>query len=543
MHEVAFGNCERELMLRHVRKRNENMKTRIIVIGFIGMLSVGIIGYLYWQSEPRLIFTTEPAQIEAERQIDTLKGEVLISGTSHGTMQLFKKNVPYGLPFELKDSSYYLMLEEEMRLVYPAKAALTFTTVNQMNWSGTVLPGIYHQKLNDLEEGNYLIQTSGKRTQIQVMRKNYAAHTFDIHREQKQLLQVPEDAVVQINTLGTVTTEKVAESNAKERLFIPTAYDDIDVLHPSVVRFEEEWNGYRYWMAATPYLDGDNLVENPHLYASNDLLQWVIPEGVTNPVDEKPGKPEDKRVYNSDTHLIYHPELKRLELYYREYNGHRKESILLRRVSTNGMEWSEEEQLATYPHLFLSPVIIWQEGRYHLWYINNSFEVIYTEFDRSFQPLSKETVIDIAFDEEGYFPWHFDLQVEEDGKLGMLVSAFYRPKKYTTHEHWLPKQTNVLFYGKATTWNGFEPLTRVMSPTTGTTEWDSKGLYRSAYIQENGQYIVFYSGVGQGKPGLNGNRGVSLSFGREMQHLTGINFSKLTPFYSIMKHQTTKKEE
>ncbi len=54
--------------------------------------------------------------------------------------------------------------------------------------------------------------------------------------------------------------------------------------HPSVIDMGEEWNGFRYWMAYSPYPNADGGEENPCIGASNDMLHWKTPNGLYNPI-------------------------------------------------------------------------------------------------------------------------------------------------------------------------------------------------------------------------------------------------------------------
>lgn len=104
--------------------------------------------------------------------------------------------------------------------------------------------------------------------------------------------------------------------------------------HPSVVRFRTPWNGFKFWMAMTPY--ADTTQENPCIYASNDGINWVVPSGVTNPLYPAPdGTPTN---YNSDTNLIYDKAQNKLIMYYREFltTG----VTIYRTESTNGVNWA-----------------------------------------------------------------------------------------------------------------------------------------------------------------------------------------------------------
>lgn len=95
---------------------------------------------------------------------------------------------------------------------------------------------------------------------------------------------------------GSSATGKVME--------IPTYDYNLDVTHFSVVDYGpgNTWNGYRYWMAFTPYPDATR--ENPSILRSSDGLTWAVPAGVINPVWSAADAVSAGYAYNSDTHLI-----------------------------------------------------------------------------------------------------------------------------------------------------------------------------------------------------------------------------------------------
>ena len=74
-----------------------------------------------------------------------------------------------------------------------------------------------------------------------------------------------------------------------------------------VLNFEKPWNGYRYWMAYTPYPGADQRKENPHVCVSNDRIHWKPFEGEGKAVSLDPLTPfeDPDKQYNSDTHLVY----------------------------------------------------------------------------------------------------------------------------------------------------------------------------------------------------------------------------------------------
>lgn len=58
--------------------------------------------------------------------------------------------------------------------------------------------------------------------------------------------------------------------------------------HPSVLYFPDSWNGYKYWMAETPYSPKcqpyRDRNECPSIHVSQDGVNWLVPDGLTNPI-------------------------------------------------------------------------------------------------------------------------------------------------------------------------------------------------------------------------------------------------------------------
>src|SRR5436190_6416072 len=98
-------------------------------------------------------------------------------------------------------------------------------------------------------------------------------------------------------------------------LAIPTYERSGEGIHPDVVHFPSPWHGWEYWMAFTPYPNGNEAAENPSILASHDGLNWLVPDGLTNPLVPPilVGK-----AFNSDPDLLYSPLSNRLVLLYRE---------------------------------------------------------------------------------------------------------------------------------------------------------------------------------------------------------------------------------
>ncbi|APB31291.1 hypothetical protein [Vagococcus teuberi] len=123
----------------------------------------------------------------------------------------------------------------------------------------------------------------------------------------KQYIQLKKGTIDHSNVV-TYNGQKIrTEANATERLTLPSVYGSIEATHPSVVALDKPLDGYKYWMAVTPYPKGKAIYENPHVFKSNDLVSWIPNEA--NPLDEpKSEKFNDNNTpmqYDSDTHIIY----------------------------------------------------------------------------------------------------------------------------------------------------------------------------------------------------------------------------------------------
>lgn len=111
--------------------------------------------------------------------------------------------------------------------------------------------------------------------------------------------------------------------------------------HPSVLHLNVPWNGYSYWMAITPYPNTDNQFENPHIFCSNDGVNWKEPAGITNPIEPCPDS-----AYNSDVNLMLDNNM--LYCYFR-MNGTLSGRAMYVLKSNDGVHWSPKELVCTWP--------------------------------------------------------------------------------------------------------------------------------------------------------------------------------------------------
>lgn len=129
----------------------------------------------------------------------------------------------------------------------------------------------------------------------------------------------------------------------RRKLSLPNPYSAVgaDLVHPSVVFVPEAWNGWRYWIAYTPYPTADSQYENPCIAVSQDGETWTTPSGLTNPLISKP-----TGGYNADTHLVLSPDGRTMYLAYRERlaGATNKVNVI---ESADGVTWSSPRTILT----------------------------------------------------------------------------------------------------------------------------------------------------------------------------------------------------
>jgi hypothetical protein len=132
-------------------------------------------------------------------------------------------------------------------------------------------------------------------------------------------------------------------------LNIPSPYFDgtdesRSVVHPSTVVIPNKLNGYKYWLALTPYPSSDSARENPCVFCSNDLDSWIVPPGAVNPIVDKPTTgPTD---YNADVHLYWHTDGYLYLMYRRRLTSSSTNQLMCMR-SNDGKTWSAPAVLLT----------------------------------------------------------------------------------------------------------------------------------------------------------------------------------------------------
>lgn len=127
----------------------------------------------------------------------------------------------------------------------------------------------------------------------------------------------------------------------ESRNVIPTPDGSGATIHPSVYDFGAPWNGYRWWMANTPYPDNDVSEENPCIWGSNDRVNWTEPAPGINPLAGDPATPEMPGAFHSDTELEYEPTTGTLWMFWRLAPSQPADWIdLYAASSTDGATWT-----------------------------------------------------------------------------------------------------------------------------------------------------------------------------------------------------------
>lgn len=261
-------------------------------------------------------------------------------------------------------------------------------------------------------------------------------------------------------------------------------------VHPKVLYFPDSLFGHPYWMAYSPYPKGNPKYENPCVAFSNDGKTW---QNITsNPLDVPLNT--NKR-YNSDPHLLYNPEKKTLELWFRYADELSKEEIIYRMTSSDGQSWTPKEQLLQNSDtrncaLYLSPAVYYDERKYHIWAVcTNPYSIKYYEsnngndwqYIRSFR-------LEYQYNGQVFHPWHIDV-IHCDGLYRMTIMV----KENS------PGNTWCLFYSESEDNEHWSTPAIMLLPRAD--YWD-KQLYRSSLVRNDHGYSLYYSARNGSKYGI-----------------------------------------
>ncbi|MGO2411590.1 hypothetical protein ACTXIU_13375 [Glutamicibacter arilaitensis] len=208
------------------------------------------------------------------------------------------------------------------------------------------------------------------------------------------------------------------------RIVLPTHQPistDGQVVHPSVIRVQGGWGGYKYWMAYTPYESGNDAYEDPCVVASNDGTHWELPAGIPFPLDDGPGGAK----YNSDTNLAIANGVLYCFWRYLDTTATGAEEMLYFRSSTDGVNWTPK-QLAHVSAIgtlrILAPSFEYFNGKWHLWGVDlnqANRPLVYRTADELGGAWSTPVNCNIPV-EDNYSPWHVTVKRVGDQFVGLM---------------------------------------------------------------------------------------------------------------------------
>ncbi len=159
-------------------------------------------------------------------------------------------------------------------------------------------------------------------------------------------------------------------SNATTYLSIPTYDGSNQLTNPDVAYVSSGWNGYKYWMAMTPYPNGNEAYSNPSVVASNDGLSWTVPTGLTNPLVAKP-----TGGFNNDPALVLVGSTMRMyfgQTFDSQHGANSNYHTDVRLMtSTNGTSWTSPQTVLTLANYVMSSTVIYDGSMYYLWYVTS----------------------------------------------------------------------------------------------------------------------------------------------------------------------------
>jgi hypothetical protein len=195
--------------------------------------------------------------------------------------------------------------------------------------------------------------------------------------------------------------------------------------HPDITYIPEGFGTrrWRYWMVCTPYPYANFAYENPEIFASHDGINWIVPEGVRNPLVPCPKGPRD---YNSDPDMFFLDG--KLWLYYREtrsVSGQKENRIYLTK-STNGADWIPPVEVMMargVEALLMSPSVVQKDSGFRMWTVDRTAAGLQIMQRQSTDGVKWSAPVPcgvVGLQERE--PWHLDVICEEERLSALLVS-------------------------------------------------------------------------------------------------------------------------
>ncbi len=268
-------------------------------------------------------------------------------------------------------------------------------------------------------------------------------------------------------------------TNADSALTTPTYDGSGEACHPDVydAGAGNTWNGYRYWMAMTPYPGGDASKENPSILASADGTTWVVPAGLTNPIEGTPGTGG-----NSDTDLFLDGST--MYCFWRWYWAAGSQDAIYYLTSTNGINWGNKTLVQSGGYAcYLSPSVVKLGSEYQLYTLDaSSADHVIRKQTASAITGPWSSAVAVTLEPATSEIWH--INVTADGST--LHMVFMRWNEWK------------LYYAVSedggNTW--YVSGTYLLWPLGGAA-WDETWIYRSCLVKRSGGdgFDLWYTGM------------------------------------------------
>ncbi len=269
--------------------------------------------------------------------------------------------------------------------------------------------------------------------------------------------------------------------NSPQPLVTPTYDGSGQAVHPDVIYIPEGWNGFKYWMAITPFAFNDDAYENPSVVVSNNGIDWQDPPGLINPLVPRPTPPG----YNNDNDFLLINN--NLVLYFNETNNDGN-TYVKRMSSVNGINWSAPQIVFFTPQHLMSPTVLFEDNTYYMWYVRTDSNGCYSGNTDIFLRESVDGInwgpeqpVNLELDNQVI--WHMDIY-KNGFDYEMLVANY--PKSSSTC-------SRTQLY-RASSQNKFDWIVDDLPLITPVIEgWDDYNIYRASLVVIDSLYRVWYS--------------------------------------------------
>lgn len=267
-------------------------------------------------------------------------------------------------------------------------------------------------------------------------------------------------------------------------LSMPSPDGYLQATHPDIINVPK--SKFKYFMVYTPYPYASLEIENVCGYFSNDGFNFFQLPTQNNPIASFSYTSDGKNMLNNDPDVYYDDIQNKYYLtYQRTYRDHSDQFVDIL-TSSDCIKWNpyhiinQKETLAD--NFSLSPTIIKKSDQYYLFFVNFTQKSIIYLKNKDFKNMNYAINSQVNIILPGnYKPWHIDI-VENQNKYYMLISAYANGNIHEL-DLLIAESDDLLNWTVQK-----EPIL-----THGTSFFNSKKIYRSTGLIEDGRLKVWFS--------------------------------------------------